>query len=77
MIILNNWIDFGYVPSPAEVSNEEGIDIFKARGEISLSYNVHAFWASVKPMYDFNTQHSPLKEKDHYAFVFRKTKLAG
>ncbi|KAJ6740219.1 PROTEIN ROOT UVB SENSITIVE 4 [Salix purpurea] len=25
-IILNSWIDFGHVPSPAEVSKEEGID---------------------------------------------------
>jgi hypothetical protein len=25
-IILYSWIDFGHVPSPAEVSKEEGID---------------------------------------------------
>ncbi|KAI4385087.1 hypothetical protein MLD38_003149 [Melastoma candidum] len=30
-IILNKWIDAGYVPTPAEVSREEGIDLFGTR----------------------------------------------
>ncbi|XP_056158763.1 protein root UVB sensitive 4 isoform X2 [Syzygium oleosum] len=30
-IILNTWTEFGYVPSPAEVSKREGIDIFNTK----------------------------------------------
>ncbi|KAK4760868.1 hypothetical protein SAY87_005761 [Trapa incisa] len=32
VIILNNWINLGYVLSPAKVSSEEGIDIFNTKG---------------------------------------------
>ncbi|KAA8547276.1 hypothetical protein F0562_003860 [Nyssa sinensis] len=31
-IIINTWIQFGYVPSPAEVSKEEGIDFPWSKG---------------------------------------------
>lgn len=31
-IILNTWIEVGYIPSPAEVSNAEGIDFLSSRG---------------------------------------------
>ncbi|XP_057491791.1 protein root UVB sensitive 4-like [Actinidia eriantha] len=31
-IIVNTWIQFGYVPSPAEVSKEEGIDVLWTKG---------------------------------------------
>lgn len=32
-IILNTWIQLGYVPSPAEVSKVEGIDFLSSKGE--------------------------------------------
>ncbi|KAI6695308.1 hypothetical protein NL676_023018 [Syzygium grande] len=32
-IILNTWTEFGYVPSPAEVSKKEGIDIFNTKSK--------------------------------------------
>ncbi|CAK9141141.1 unnamed protein product [Ilex paraguariensis] len=31
-IIMNIWIQLGYVPSPAEVSKEEGIDFLRSKG---------------------------------------------
>lgn len=34
-IILNTWIELGYVPSPAEVSKQEGIDFPWTKGEVS------------------------------------------
>jgi hypothetical protein len=34
-IILNKWIESGYVPSPAEVSKEEGVDFLWSKGEVS------------------------------------------
>ncbi|OIW01270.1 hypothetical protein TanjilG_10431 [Lupinus angustifolius] len=34
-IILNTWIECGYVPSPAEVSEKEGIDILGVKGKNS------------------------------------------
>uniref|UniRef100_A0A7N2KUP3 Protein root UVB sensitive/RUS domain-containing protein n=1 Tax=Quercus lobata TaxID=97700 RepID=A0A7N2KUP3_QUELO len=35
-IILNIWIESGYVPSPADVSKEEGIDFLWSKVEVSL-----------------------------------------
>lgn len=32
-IILERWIEFRQVPSPAEVSEEEGIDLLGSKGE--------------------------------------------
>lgn len=31
-IILDNWIELGHVPSPAEVSKEESIDFLWSKG---------------------------------------------
>lgn len=42
-IILNTWIKFGYVPSPAEVSEKEGIDIFNSKSESCVCI-LTAFW---------------------------------
>lgn len=42
-IILNTWTEFGYVPSPAEVSKKEGIDIFNTKSEY-CDCILTAFW---------------------------------
>ena len=43
-IIVNTWIQFGYVPSPAEVSKEEGIDVLWTKGEAShLNFSIVVF----------------------------------
>lgn len=35
-IIIDTWICSGCIPSPAEVSSKEGIDVFRQRGEAFL-----------------------------------------
>ncbi|XP_022879410.1 protein root UVB sensitive 4 [Olea europaea var. sylvestris] len=39
-IIMNTWINLGYVPSPAEVSKEEGIDLFWSKGRELLPIRI-------------------------------------
>ncbi|KAL2528453.1 Protein root UVB sensitive 4 [Forsythia ovata] len=39
-MIINTWINLGYVPSPAEVSKEEGIDFFWSKGREILPIRI-------------------------------------
>lgn len=50
-IILNKWIDTGYVPTPAEVCKEEGIDLFGTRGCTFNSVGL-VFWFAIKHQLD-------------------------
>ncbi|XP_065876314.1 protein root UVB sensitive 4 isoform X2 [Euphorbia lathyris] len=50
-IILNSWIELGYVPSPAEVSKKEGINFLRSKGEdyyFLCIENSYIGWARTK-----------------------------
>ncbi|KAJ6378668.1 hypothetical protein OIU78_028819 [Salix suchowensis] len=47
-IILNSWIDFGHVPSPAEVSKEEGIDFLWTKSKELWPIRIGE-WIRIKP----------------------------
>ncbi|OWM66312.1 protein root UVB sensitive 4 isoform X2 [Punica granatum] len=65
-IILNNWIDFGCVPLPAEVSNEEGIDIFNVKGKRVWPVRIGCLGTKVKiPELSMMTMRS-ISSKDYY-----------
>lgn len=48
--ILNMWIELGYVPSPAEVSKDEGTNFPWSKGEISPLFFLqeHAWHFDIK-----------------------------
>ena len=57
-VILNTWVESGYVPSPAEVSKLEGIDFPWSKGEVS-SVTFSYLWFSALTNSNVN-----LKTKD-------------
>ncbi|CAI9276848.1 unnamed protein product [Lactuca saligna] len=39
-IIMDTWIQFGYIPSPAEVSKKEGMNFFSSKGRLKLPIRI-------------------------------------
>ncbi|XP_048139280.1 protein root UVB sensitive 4 isoform X3 [Rhodamnia argentea] len=65
-IILNTWIEFGYVPLPAEVSKEEGIDIFSHKNKDSWPIRIGSLSTKVQiPRLPLMAMKS-VKSKDYY-----------
>lgn len=53
---MNTWIQLGYVPSPAQVSGEEGIDFLWSKGEVSpLQFAIPvSYYFSFELLYEYD-----------------------
>ncbi|XP_050206266.1 protein root UVB sensitive 4 [Mercurialis annua] len=83
-IILNTWIELGYVPSPAEVSKKEGIDFLRTKGKGLWPIRIGCLNTKDQiPVLSMTAMQS-LSDKDYYFICvenshrgFSKTKQRG
>ncbi|XP_059623757.1 protein root UVB sensitive 4 isoform X2 [Cornus florida] len=75
-IIINTWIQFGYVPSPAEVSKEEGIGLLCSKGTEPWPLRIGCLYSKSQiPMLSMMTMRS-LNDEDFY-FICLETFCRG